>query len=555
MPPPSPVSTSWPSRGVLAAAFLAFLLEALTLQYASGAVVADFSSRSSDEAAHFVTAVMVREYLASGAWGTPFTFASDYYVHYPKVAIGHWPPGLYAMLGVWMLAAGTSRIAALFFMAVVAAAMALITFLAGRTLVGPWAGWFAGTVLLALPLVRESTGQVVYEHTATVFMLIAALQFARGIRDDRLRDWLWFGLFASAAILTSGSSWALGLVPPLALVLARRLDRLRSPRMWSSAGVVLAGCAPWYLATESIRAGEGAFTVGGVAFVTSALVAFPAAIAGTLGAGLTLLAVAGAWIALAPRDRTSSIEPAWACLAALVLAKLVLHVAVPAGIEARYVLAGIPALVLFAALAIDSVARRLATPATVWAARLALVLVALAPIVVAGLRARAPYSEGYARGAAVVDAAATRGPEAQIVLSDSQGEGAWIASLASLEPRPSKVVLRGSKLFVVEDWLGRGAEERYRSAPEVLALLDAIPVSTVVVDTTTVAAETRGYHARVDAAVASSPEWTLSGSYPLQRFGRPHPDGLRVYRRRTPASSPPDLARISALALRGSLRE
>lgn len=552
-PPHPPVGSAWPlPRGVLALAFALFLVEALALQYAFGAFAMDFSALSSDEPAHYVTSLMVREYLTSGELTRPMAFASNYYLHYPKVAIGHWPPGFYAMLSAWMFAAGTSRLAALVLMAILAATLALATFAAGRALVAPWAGWFTGGLLLAMPLVRQSTAQVVYEHATSLFMLLAALQFARGMRTDRLRDWVGFALLASAGILTNASAWALGLMPAVALVLGRRLDLVRSPRMWASAGVVLVCTVPWYAATQSIRAEENALVGGGWQYVRDAVQVFPGAAATALGPVLTVAALIGLWTALWRPRESGRIEPVWACLAGLAAAKLALHIAVPAGLEARYVLAMLPALLLFAALGLDRAARSIGAGLSFAAPALA--AVAVAPLA-GSFIAAPPATVGYMSAATAVAAAKTDVPQAQLVVSDSQGEGAWIAAVAGLEPRPSTVVARGSKLFVVEDWLGRDTEERYAGADEVMALLDAIPVSVVVVDGTTLAGEVRGYHARVAAVVAASPAWERAGAYPVQRFGREFPEGLVVYRRRTPPRTPPDLERVSTLALRGSLRD
>ena len=71
-------------------AFLMFFAFAVVLQAWHGAYSAEFSGNP-DEPAHYVTGVMVRDYLASFPWHPPMPFARDFYDHYPIVAIGHWP--------------------------------------------------------------------------------------------------------------------------------------------------------------------------------------------------------------------------------------------------------------------------------------------------------------------------------------------------------------------------------------------------------------------------------------------------------------------------------
>jgi hypothetical protein len=46
---------------------------------------------------------MLREWLLSREWRTPLRFAENYYVHYPKVALGHWAPAFHTLQAAWKL--------------------------------------------------------------------------------------------------------------------------------------------------------------------------------------------------------------------------------------------------------------------------------------------------------------------------------------------------------------------------------------------------------------------------------------------------------------------
>ncbi|SRR6056297_1101626 len=54
-----------------------------------------------DEPAHFVTGVMVTEYLRGAEFTAPVEFAEAFYLRYPKVAFGHWPPLFYFVQAAW----------------------------------------------------------------------------------------------------------------------------------------------------------------------------------------------------------------------------------------------------------------------------------------------------------------------------------------------------------------------------------------------------------------------------------------------------------------------
>src|ERR1700737_1922031 len=82
--------------------FLTLFGIVVSLQVASGAYHSEFGGYP-DEPAHYVTSLMVHDYIAQMHWFSPTQFAEDYYAHYPKVAMGHWPPLLYVVQGAWML--------------------------------------------------------------------------------------------------------------------------------------------------------------------------------------------------------------------------------------------------------------------------------------------------------------------------------------------------------------------------------------------------------------------------------------------------------------------
>ena len=76
------------------ALLLGFTLICLAIQWRVGAWQADLGTNG-DEAAHFVSAMLVFDYLRHGLPGSPMRFARAYYQHWPRVAIGHWPPLFY----------------------------------------------------------------------------------------------------------------------------------------------------------------------------------------------------------------------------------------------------------------------------------------------------------------------------------------------------------------------------------------------------------------------------------------------------------------------------
>jgi Dolichyl-phosphate-mannose-protein mannosyltransferase len=206
-------------------AFALLLGWVLALQVAGGVYASGFGGYP-DEPAHVVTSLMVRDFIAGLDFRHPLQFAQQYYLRYPKVAIGHWPPVFYGALGIWFLIFDASRGTALMFIAVVAAATASIIYLTGKRLIGRCAGVMAAALFVASPLVQESTARVMTEHLSTLGMLVGTLCFARLARTGRIGDGLAFGTVAAVAILTHANPWALALVPGITIALTNRWDLL-----------------------------------------------------------------------------------------------------------------------------------------------------------------------------------------------------------------------------------------------------------------------------------------------------------------------------------------
>jgi hypothetical protein len=157
------------------AAFGVLLGLIVTFQVLDGAYASSFGvsiEGNNDETAHLVTSLMIRDLITSLDFRHPWQFAQDYYYHYPRVAIGHWPPALYGTIGIWFLAFGASHATSMIFIAIVAATTATVIYFTGKRLIGRWAGVLSAVLFLASPLVQESSARLMPEHLVTLAMLV-----------------------------------------------------------------------------------------------------------------------------------------------------------------------------------------------------------------------------------------------------------------------------------------------------------------------------------------------------------------------------------------------
>ena len=517
------------------AAFAVLLGFVVILQVLGGAYTSGFGGNS-DEPAHLVTSLMVRDFIAGLDFRHPLQFAQQYYYHYPQVAIGHWPPLFYAAVGIWFLIFGASRVTAIVFIAIVAATTASVIYLTGKRLIGRWAGVLAAVLFVASPLVQESSARVMTEHLVTLAMLVSTLCFARFARTGQMGDGLIFGIVSAAAILTHGSGWALGLVPGLTLALTNRWYLVRRWGLWLAPVPVLITCAPWYVFTLSMQ--EGSWVGNIASFWVQAAPGFGWSV--YLGVGLPVLifALIGLWKTIIRVKPRTEAAPEWAALASLAIATFILHSVVPAGIDDRYMVTLVPSIALFSAAGTDHIAHLLAArlPISVVRVGLALTLVAAfcAESVALPLQLR---NAGYEILVGDVEARVSHVPQVWLISSGSIGEGCLVAAVALREVRPSSYVVRGKTVFAGGTWLWNNAQDRFDTPAKMTGLLDDIPVTIIVIDDRIPPNQQRPYQDRLRQLVTNeSQQWEPIGSYPQTQGGILLPNSLHVYSRRPIAS-------------------
>jgi Dolichyl-phosphate-mannose-protein mannosyltransferase len=551
-----PLRTLSKAEGIVAfAALLGFIV---ALQFLGGAYASGFGGYP-DEPAHMVTSLMVRDFIAGLDFRHPLQFAQQYYYHYPKVAIGHWPPVFYGALGTWFLIVGASRSSALMFIAIVATATATIIYFTGKRLMGRWAGIFAAVLFVASPLVQESSAEVMIEHPVTLGMLVSTLCFARFAKTGRIGDGVAFGTISAAAILTDGDAWALALVPGVTVALTNRWYLLRHPGLWLSAVPVLVACVPWYIFTLHMRNGTWVGSTG--SSWVQAIPAFSWSISLAVGFPILIFAFIGVWTTIIHVTSRTKVVPEWPALAGLAIGTLILHCVTPVGFDARYMMTLLPSIVLFSSAGVDDIAHRLSArlPIGIVQIGLAVALMALFSLDSFALPIRL-RNNGYARLVGDVMARVSNVPQIWLISSGSTGEGGLVTAVALNEGHPKSYVLRGKQILAGGDWLWNSTEDRFDTPAKLARLLDDMHVTIIVIDDQIPSGQRRPYQDHLQELMAhEGKKWELIEAYPQIQDETVFPNSLHVYARRPVASlavSTPALPldRLKALMVHEELR-
>lgn len=513
-------------------AFGALLALTILLQNLGGAYRSEFGGHP-DEPAHCVTGLMVRDYIATALGKHPLAFAEDYYDHYPKVALGNWPPMFYVMQAAWTLPLGADRFSLLTFMALLSTAVAWLLFRALRNEYAEWPALGAAALFLLLPLAQEHAASLMTEIPITLFVFLAALAFGRFLDRERPRDAVLFGLFAALGILTKGSALSLALAVPLAVWFARRFHLLARPAFWVPVPIVLVLAGPWtFKFREQAKAGW-AFPEPCWEFTSKALAYYPAKLVLSVGATLFVLALIGVIAKAAAMKRREPGAGKWAMAAALLLSVVLAHLVIPCGYEPRHLMPALPALVMFIVAGGEFLAGRLSARA--WSPARARSLVwGLAAVAFLGGTFRV-CQKGTSGFLAVVERVRSvhSGAESRLLISsDATGEGIFISEIALREKRPGSTVRRASKVLASSSWSGAGYQAKFERDEDLIAALEKDGIRVIVTDDSMPSAKRVKHHDQLVRALDAHPgKFELLGRFPMTRSGVRHEEAIRVYRR------------------------
>jgi hypothetical protein len=492
----------------------------------------------SDEPAHFTTSVMVFEYLRTALGANPMGFAQSFYIRFPKVMFGHWPPGFYVVQAAAFFLTGPTQAAAKAVCGAIAFTIAGVLIWRVRL----WNGWasaiLAGSVFLAIRDIQLAAWQIMSDVLTGLFMVLAILAFSDFLDSLDGKSAGRFLMWSVLAILTKGSAWSLGIFALLAPLLTGRWACFRSRWYWIPGAVTFALGAPFYWLTRSAGIGYSQDVVTILARTRPTLNALTSAVSffTPLLLGITIVGFGAAlyrrWMC---GEETREVRDSL-CAASGILAQFLFLLLLPLTLQDRYFIpSGALAAILFAQwgwlstlLKTGGAGHRPAQskigpnagsqgmfpsmPATLRrCAALAPLLLAIG--VLAESRFPTPYTITGFRAAA---RSIPFQPQGSVILvsSDAIGEGDWVADRLESDPWKAGVVLRASNVLAFTR-MGQHYRLRLPDSEAVIEYLHSTAVRYIVVD-----------HCRApsphqilldDALRRLSGEYRQIGSFPVRR--------------------------------------
>jgi 4-amino-4-deoxy-L-arabinose transferase-like glycosyltransferase len=466
------------SASFLFLSYLCAVLIGILAMVLAKAYQAGFSG--ADEPAHFLNGYFIANYVSHHLGSNPLGAATDFYIHYPKISIGHWPPAYYGFLGILFLILPPT-IPVAFAINVVVAALPAIGVAAALSLLANRRAALAGVLIYALaPLALEGQAMFMVDQPLAACLVAATALWIAYMRSGGWGKVLGFALLAAIAVLIKGNGWLVGLIPVFHIALTGQWRQLLSLKLYVAAAIAAVIVVPWYMLTAKIAA-DGFNYHAGVDYALKALSANLLTVVQNLTPAGALLALVGVVAEFRARKRSPERWLIVSGIVSLVLATLTLQSLIPVDIVDRYMAPALPALVVLAMLGLQRLLERIGAaplPRLQAIAAIALLVLMASPGFL-HLAERTPKADTGIDTVAQ-QLAAGGPPSVSVIDGDTSAEGAFIADMAVRDSGLKSYVVRASKLMADSNFMGSSYALRFHDDTQVLAELRRLGVQHVV---------------------------------------------------------------------------
>jgi hypothetical protein len=432
-----------------------------------------------DDGAHYISSGMIASWIRDG-FGPPIRYALEYNAHYPQVGIGLWGPAFYALFGLGIALFGPGKLVAFALQAAVMASItALIVYACSRAM-DKAISFAGGLTLIVLPISVAQSTAFGLDSPVGLALFAAALAFWRFVESGRSIWLVCFSIAALVGLLTKGNAIAIFLFAPIALALTRRFDLLRDWRTWLAASMVSAVSVPWYLYSYGL-ASQGFRSKWGMEFTIPALAVNLKLLFEACGPVLLALAVLGIATVVRSREQRRIHTLGLICLA-LAISTYLFQSIVPASLNARYLFASIPCLIVLAVIG----AQRLMSvtiPAgrAIWPIGLTLLMVTTLVLL--------PFPEektyrGIGGAARVASRDLPERNQVVLIVGFDVVETAFMSEVAMSKPiRPSIWIVRGTRLLGAGGYNNFEYQPKFTNLDEVRREIDLLSIPMIVIST------------------------------------------------------------------------
>jgi hypothetical protein len=490
-----------------------------------------------DEPSHFLNSLFISDYIREGIGANPMRFALDYYLHYPKLGIGHWPPAYYAVLGTLFAIVRPSPSGAVILNILFSTLPVIFIAALVRRFVGATAAVLASVWYVCLPPVIWSFQFFLLDQPLTSAILLAAMAWVWFAEKPALGRALVLAVSCCLAVLVKGNGWQIGLLPIFHIALTGRWRLLLEKYTYVAAVLALVLVMPWYLMTTLIAADGFDYELG-LAYTSLAIRSNFFWIITDFGILACILAAFGTARAWQTRQTNPDLWEGAAICLSMILAAFSFQAVVPAALNDRYLAPLFPSLIVLATLGLAEFHSWLAQRfrSKIAAPAMALVLLGCVYPVLFFVAAFQP-KENLRLDAVADEVVAQGNPGIWLIDGTTSAEGAMIAETALRDRGRRIYVVRSSQLLATSDFLGRQYSLKYPTPSSAGEQLRELGVEGVVL------VQSRGVSFEHSSQLRSALGLPNSGYAQIEKFEHLGAAGsTELYRATTPTE--PNMQRL-----------
>lgn len=437
-----------------------------------------------DESSHFINSYFIWDYLRLSNLTNPMDFAQQFYISYPKLSLGHWPPFYYLLVGILFFLFPATSITVVWINLLITAIVAAFIGHILKSIVGISWGLIGALIYLVTPITLEAMQFFMLDQPLTFIVLIAVFIWSRFTKRPSLSSSIYYGILAAIGIMTKGNGWLLGLFPLFHIIFTQKWSLLTNIRTYAGALLCFLIVFPWYIATAKISA-DGFNYSFGLDYAITALLSNLSILNQNIGIFGSLLVILAVFHYLNPKYKDDSERHGVALISiSVILSVLTLQSVVPVDITNRYMMPALPFVIILAIFGVELLSDRVVV---LWTgikgfSNTKILLAAL--LFLPGLTDLFSSAPQMDLRMHEVAQKIIKKDSPQIIVIDGSpsGEGAFIAEALVTSEAKNLLTIRSSKILSDSNFMGTHYKLRINTLTDVANILQNINAQYIVLE-------------------------------------------------------------------------
>jgi len=436
-----------------------------------------------DESSHFINSYFIWDYLRLSNLTNPMDFAQQFYIAYPKLSLGHWPPFYYLLVGILFFFFPSTSITVVWINLLITAIVAAFIGHILKSIAGISWGLIGALIYLVTPITLEAMQFFMLDQPLTFIVLIAAFIWSRFAKKPSLNLSIYYGILAAIGIMTKGNGWLLGIFPLFHIMLTQKWSLLTNFRTYAGALLCLLIVFPWYIVTAKISA-DGFNYSFGLDYAVTALFSNLNILNKNIGIFGSLLFILAVFHYFNHKYKDDSERRSIALISfSMILSVLTLQSVVPVDIANRYIMPALPFVIFLAIFGIELLSDRV----VLWTGikEFSYIKILLAALLflpgLTDLFSIVPQTDLRMHEVAQT---IIKKDSPQIIVIDGSpsGEGAFIAEALVTSEAKNLLTIRSSKILSDSNFMGTQYKLRMNTLTDVANILQNINAQYIVLE-------------------------------------------------------------------------